>query len=77
MGLSGSGKSTAIRTVNQLHSVTAGSVWVDDVDIQTLSGRALQAVRREKWEWYSSTLRCSRTETSLTTWHMASRYKGR
>ncbi|MGB0471087.1 MAG: quaternary amine ABC transporter ATP-binding protein [Ilumatobacteraceae bacterium] len=48
MGLSGSGKSTAIRTVNQLHSVTAGSVWVDDVDIQTLSGRALQAVRREK-----------------------------
>ncbi|MDB0005994.1 betaine/proline/choline family ABC transporter ATP-binding protein, partial [Ilumatobacteraceae bacterium] len=48
MGLSGSGKSTAIRTVNKLHTVTEGSVWVDDVDIQSLSGRALQAVRREK-----------------------------
>ncbi len=47
MGLSGSGKSTAIRTVNKLHSVTSGSVWVDDVDIQTLSGRALQAVREK------------------------------
>ncbi len=48
MGLSGSGKSTAIRTVNKLHSVTAGSVWVGDVDIQTLSGPALQKVRRER-----------------------------
>ena len=48
MGLSGSGKSTAIRTVNKLHSVTTGHVWVDDVDIQSLSGKALQAVRREK-----------------------------
>ncbi|MEY2973931.1 MAG: hypothetical protein RIR49_351 [Actinomycetota bacterium] len=48
MGLSGSGKSTAIRTVNRLHSVTAGRVWVGDVDIQSLSGRELQAVRRER-----------------------------
>lgn len=48
MGLSGSGKSTAIRTVNRLHSVTAGHVWVGDVDIQSLSGRELQAVRRER-----------------------------
>ncbi|MGA0359496.1 MAG: quaternary amine ABC transporter ATP-binding protein [Ilumatobacteraceae bacterium] len=48
MGLSGSGKSTAIRTVNKLHDITAGHVWVDDVDVQTLSGRALQELRREK-----------------------------
>lgn len=48
MGLSGSGKSTAIRTVNRLHSVTAGHVWVGDIDIQALSGRELQAVRRER-----------------------------
>lgn len=48
MGLSGSGKSTAIRTVNKLHDVTSGSVWVDGTDVQTLDGAALQAFRREK-----------------------------
>ena len=48
MGLSGSGKSTAIRTVNKLLDVTAGSVWVDGIDVQKLDGAALQAFRREK-----------------------------
>ncbi len=48
MGLSGSGKSTAIRTVNKLHDVTHGHVWVDGTDVQTLDGRELQAFRREK-----------------------------
>ena len=48
MGLSGSGKSTAIRTVNKLHDVTHGHVWVDGTDVQTLSGPRLQAFRREK-----------------------------
>ena len=48
MGLSGSGKSTAIRTVNKLHETTNGEVWVDGIDVQTLSGTALQAYRREK-----------------------------
>ena len=48
MGLSGSGKSTAIRTVNKLHDVTHGQVWVDGVDVQTLGGKELQAFRREK-----------------------------
>ncbi len=48
MGLSGSGKSTAIRMVNKLHEVTSGQVWVDGVDVQTLSGSDLQAFRREK-----------------------------
>ncbi len=48
MGLSGSGKSTAIRMVNKLHEVTAGQVWIDGTDVQKLSGPALQAFRREK-----------------------------
>lgn len=48
MGLSGSGKSTAIRTVNKLHDVTSGHVWVDGVDVQTLGGSDLQAFRRVK-----------------------------
>ena len=48
MGLSGSGKSTALRTVNKLLNVTHGNVWVDGVDVQTLEGNELQAFRREK-----------------------------
>ena len=48
MGLSGSGKSTAIRTVNKLHDVTHGQVIVDGVDVQQLEGKELQAFRREK-----------------------------
>ncbi len=47
MGLSGSGKSTAIRTVNKLHDITHGSVKVDGTDVQQLEGRELQAFRRE------------------------------
>ena len=48
MGLSGSGKSTAIRTVNKLHAVTHGRVLVDGVDVQQLRGADLQSFRREK-----------------------------
>lgn len=48
MGLSGSGKSTAIRTVNKLHDTTAGAVWVDGVNVQALDDAALQAFRRDK-----------------------------
>jgi glycine betaine/proline transport system ATP-binding protein len=48
MGLSGSGKSTAIRTVNKLHDVTAGRVLVDGKDVQEMTGKELQAYRREK-----------------------------
>ena len=47
MGLSGSGKSTAIRTVNKLHGITYGSVLVDGTDVQELEGSDLQAFRRE------------------------------
>ena len=48
MGLSGSGKSTAIRTVNKLHDVTHGEVIVDGTDVQKLDGTDLQGFRREK-----------------------------
>ncbi len=48
MGLSGSGKSTAIRTVNKLYDITHGHVWVDGTDVQTLDGTDLQLFRREK-----------------------------
>ena len=48
MGLSGSGKSTAIRMVNKLHDVTHGEVLVDGTDVQKLYGTDLQHFRREK-----------------------------
>ena len=48
MGLSGSGKSTAIRMVNKLYDVTNGEVLVDGVDVQRLEGTQLQVFRREK-----------------------------
>ena len=46
MGLSGSGKSTAIRTVNKLHDITHGSVLVHGTNVQELEGSDLQAFRR-------------------------------
>lgn len=46
MGLSGSGKSTAIRTVNKLHDITSGEVWVDGTNVQALSGQELQEFRK-------------------------------
>ncbi|MCC5954429.1 MAG: betaine/proline/choline family ABC transporter ATP-binding protein [Acidimicrobiia bacterium] len=48
MGLSGSGKSTALRTVNKLIGVTEGSVRVENTEVTTLHGRALQEFRRTK-----------------------------
>ena len=46
MGLSGSGESTAIRTVNKLHDITSGKVLIDGTDVQQLEGAVLQAFRR-------------------------------
>ena len=46
MGLSGSGKSTAMRTVNKLIDITAGSITVAGTDVQALDGSELQAFRR-------------------------------
>ena len=47
MGLSGSGKSTAIRTVNKLHDITDGQVLVDGTDVQQLEGTELQKFRQK------------------------------
>jgi len=48
MGLSGSGKSTAIRTVNKLYDITNGAVWVEGTNVQSLEDAELQAFRRDK-----------------------------
>lgn len=46
MGLSGSGKSTAIRTVNKLHDVTDGEVIVEGEDVQKMDRREPRDGRR-------------------------------
>jgi glycine betaine/proline transport system ATP-binding protein len=63
MGLSGSGRCTALRTVNKLFEATAGQVWVDGIDVQALDGpdSRLPAARRSGW--YSSISPCSRIGT--------------
>ena len=47
MGLSGSGKSTLVRMLNLLIEPTSGRILVDGADINTLSDKALRALRRK------------------------------
>ncbi|WP_158895600.1 MULTISPECIES: ATP-binding cassette domain-containing protein [unclassified Pseudomonas] len=46
IGRSGAGKSSLIRTLNRLEDVSAGQVLVDGVDLGTLKGDRLVALRR-------------------------------
>ena len=48
MGLSGSGKSTAIRTVNKLLDTTHGQVVVDGTDVQKLDGTVVDGTDVQK-----------------------------
>jgi oligopeptide transport system ATP-binding protein len=45
VGESGCGKSTTGRTILQLYRATAGSIYLDDVDLATLKGRQLRQMR--------------------------------
>ncbi|MFT2097889.1 methionine ABC transporter ATP-binding protein MetN [Marinomonas sp. 2405UD66-6] len=47
IGSSGAGKSTLIRCVNLLERPTEGSVWVDGVELNTLSSNELTLTRRK------------------------------
>ena len=46
IGLSGSGKSTLMRCINRLIERTSGHIYIDDVDITTLSPGEMRHVRR-------------------------------
>lgn len=47
IGMSGAGKSTLIRTLNMLERPTNGKVYIDGVDIGSLSYKELSKVRRK------------------------------
>jgi len=47
IGLSGAGKSTMLRLINQLIDATSGSVLVDGVDVTKAKGKKLREVRRQ------------------------------
>lgn len=48
MGLSGSGKSTLVRCLSRLVQATAGEIWVDGDNIQSMDGPSLREFRRHK-----------------------------
>lgn len=47
IGLSGAGKSTILRCINRMHDIQQGTLTVDDVDVERLSGKALRRFRRK------------------------------
>jgi phosphonate transport system ATP-binding protein len=46
IGLSGAGKSTLLRTINKMHPITRGELYVNDVDISKVKGKELRLLRR-------------------------------
>ncbi len=46
IGLSGAGKSTLLRSINKMHSISSGQLFVDDVDVTTVKGKDLRMLRR-------------------------------
>ena len=47
IGLSGAGKSTILRSINRMNDIQQGTLTVDDVDVESLSGKALRRFRRK------------------------------
>lgn len=49
MGASGSGKTTLLNCISTIDRVTAGHIYLENTDITTLKGKALNKFRRENW----------------------------
>lgn len=47
IGFSGAGKSTLVRCINLLERPTSGKVWLDDVELTTLSAGEIRKQRRQ------------------------------
>ena len=48
IGLSGAGKSTILRCINRMHDIQQGTLTVDGVDVESLSGKSLRRFRRKE-----------------------------
>ena len=48
MGLSGSGKSTVLRCIAQLHRPSSGDVWLDDANLAAMPESSLLDIRRHR-----------------------------
>lgn len=48
IGLSGSGKSTLVRCLNELLKPTSGKIYINDIDVSSLSKKELLEFRREQ-----------------------------
>lgn len=46
IGLSGAGKSTLLRSINKMHSITSGQLFIDDIEISSIKGKDLRMLRR-------------------------------
>ncbi len=46
IGLSGAGKSTLLRTINKIHPITGGELYIDGQDISKVQGQELRVLRR-------------------------------
>ncbi|WP_026174320.1 phosphonate ABC transporter ATP-binding protein [Effusibacillus pohliae] len=47
VGLSGAGKSTLLRSINRLHDITHGEIWIDGQSITAATGKQLRRMRRD------------------------------
>ena len=48
MGASGSGKTTLLNCISTIDTATGGHIYLEDTDITTLKGKALNEFRRDK-----------------------------
>jgi phosphonate transport system ATP-binding protein len=46
IGLSGAGKSTLLRSINKMHAITSGQLYIDGVEISSIKGKDLRKLRR-------------------------------
>jgi phosphonate transport system ATP-binding protein len=47
VGLSGAGKSTFLRSINRLHEITDGEIYIDGKSITAAKGKGLRFIRRD------------------------------
>jgi len=46
IGLSGAGKSTLLRSINKIHDISSGQLFIDGIDISSIKGKELRLLRR-------------------------------